>query len=68
MSVLPLYSPGQLLLSGSMCLFQLLHDQVGVTNFGPYKQLFLQTYARGRTTYQALPCLPTMYGYPHRNW
>lgn len=51
-----------------MCLFQLLHDQVGVTNFGPYKQLFLQTYARGRTTYQALPCLPTMYGYPHRNW
>ena len=48
--------------------FQLLHDQVGVTNFGPYKQLFLQTYARGRTTYQALPCLPTMYGYPHRNW
>ncbi|KFM03458.1 Coatomer subunit alpha, partial [Aptenodytes forsteri] len=47
---------------------RLLHDQVGVTNFGPYKQLFLQTYARGRTTYQALPCLPTMYGYPHRNW
>uniref|UniRef100_A0A663M601 Coatomer subunit alpha n=1 Tax=Athene cunicularia TaxID=194338 RepID=A0A663M601_ATHCN len=42
--------------------------QVGVTNFGPYKQLFLQTYARGRTTYQALPSLPTMYGYPHRNW
>ncbi|XP_045438941.1 coatomer subunit alpha isoform X3 [Pipistrellus kuhlii] len=47
---------------------QLLHDQVGVTQFGPYKQLFLQTYARGRTTYQALPCLPSMYGYPNRNW
>uniref|UniRef100_A0A7M4F4Z5 Coatomer subunit alpha n=2 Tax=Crocodylus porosus TaxID=8502 RepID=A0A7M4F4Z5_CROPO len=47
---------------------RLLHDQVGVTDFGPYKQLFLQTYARGRTTYQALPCLPSMYGYPHRNW
>lgn len=49
-------------------VFQLLHDQVGVTQFGPYKQLFLQTYARGRTTYQALPCLPSMYGYPNRNW
>ncbi|XP_059529883.1 coatomer subunit alpha isoform X2 [Myotis daubentonii] len=47
---------------------QLLHDQVGVTQFGPYKQLFMQTYARGRTTYQALPCLPSMYGYPNRNW
>ncbi|ELV10581.1 Coatomer subunit alpha, partial [Tupaia chinensis] len=47
---------------------QLLHDQVGVIQFGPYKPLFLQTYARGRTTYQALPCLPSMYGYPNRNW
>lgn len=47
---------------------QLLHDQVGVTNFGPYKQLFLQTFSRGRTTFQALPSLPAMYGYPHRNW
>ncbi|POI29730.1 hypothetical protein CIB84_006521, partial [Bambusicola thoracicus] len=57
------------ILAGSFeTAMRLLHDQVGVTNFGPYKQLFLQTYARGRTTYQALPCLPTMYGYPHRNW
>ncbi|KAK2540018.1 Copa [Columba livia] len=57
------------ILAGSFeTAMRLLHDQVGVTNFGPYKQLFLQTYARGRTTYQALPCLPAMYGYPHRNW
>eukprot|EP00069_Balaena_mysticetus_P009418 bmy_06316T0 len=28
----------------------------------------MRTYARGRTTYQALPCLPSMYGYPNRNW
>lgn len=47
---------------------QLLHDQVGVTNFGPYKQLFMQTFSRGRTTFQALPSLPAMYGFPHRNW
>ncbi|NXA57223.1 COPA protein, partial [Nothocercus julius] len=57
------------ILAGSFeTAMRLLHDQVGVTNFGPYKQLFLQTFARGRTTYQALPCLPSMYGYPHRNW
>ncbi|XP_058556945.1 coatomer subunit alpha [Neofelis nebulosa] len=57
------------ILAGSFeTAMRLLHDQVGVTQFGPYKQLFLQTYARGRTTYQALPCLPSMYGYPNRNW
>ncbi|NWR95406.1 COPA protein, partial [Furnarius figulus] len=57
------------ILAGSFeTAMRLLHDQVGVTNFGPYKQLFLQTFARGRTTYQALPSLPAMYGFPHRNW
>ncbi|XP_028566118.2 coatomer subunit alpha [Podarcis muralis] len=57
------------ILAGSFeTAMRLLHDQVGVVTFAPYKQLFLQTYARGRTTYQALPSLPAMYGYPHRNW
>ncbi|XP_069336456.1 coatomer subunit alpha isoform X1 [Eulemur rufifrons] len=57
------------ILAGSFeTAMRLLHDQVGVIQFGPYKQLFLQTYARGRTTYQALPCLPSMYCYPNRNW
>ncbi|ERE72870.1 coatomer subunit alpha isoform 1 [Cricetulus griseus] len=57
------------ILAGSFeTAMRLLHDQVGVIQFGPYKQLFLQTYARGRTTYQALPCLPSMYSYPNRNW
>uniref|UniRef100_A0A674H8F8 Coatomer subunit alpha n=1 Tax=Taeniopygia guttata TaxID=59729 RepID=A0A674H8F8_TAEGU len=57
------------ILAGSFeTAMRLLHDQVGVTNFGPYKQLFLQTFSRGRTTFQALPSLPAMYGYPHRNW
>ncbi|NWI05108.1 COPA protein, partial [Tichodroma muraria] len=57
------------ILAGSFeTAMRLLHDQVGVTNFGPYKQLFLQTFSRGRTTFQALPSLPAMYGFPHRNW
>ncbi|KAL7978383.1 hypothetical protein Chor_014922 [Crotalus horridus] len=57
------------ILAGSLeTAMRLLHDQVGVVTFAPYKQLFLQTFARGRTTYQALPSLPSMYGYPHRNW
>lgn len=47
---------------------RLLHDQVGVTSFGPFKNLFLQSFARGRSVFQALPCLPAMYGYPQRNW
>ncbi|NXW77438.1 COPA protein, partial [Hirundo rustica] len=57
------------ILAGSFeTAMRLLHDQVGVTNFGPYKQLFLQTFSRGRTTFQALPSLPALYGFPHRNW
>lgn len=47
---------------------QLLHDQVGVVNFGPYKPLFMQTMSRGRTCYLGLPSLPCMNGYPTRNW
>lgn len=47
---------------------QLLHDQVGVVNFGPYKSLFLQTLSRGRTCYLGLPSLPCLRGHPQRNW
>uniref|UniRef100_T1J5P8 Coatomer subunit alpha n=1 Tax=Strigamia maritima TaxID=126957 RepID=T1J5P8_STRMM len=48
--------------------FRLLHDQVGVVNFSKFKQLFLSTYARGRTAYTAFPVVPSLFGYPQRNW
>merc|ERR1739838_752324 len=48
--------------------FKLLHDQVGVSSFGEYKTLFMQTYARARTCYLAMPSLPPMFGHPNRNW
>lgn len=47
---------------------QLLHDQVGVVNFGPYKSLFMQTLSRGRTCYLGLPSLPCLRSHPQRNW
>lgn len=47
---------------------QLLHDQVGVVQFGHYKQLFMQTLSRGRTCYLGLPSLPCLHSYPQRNW
>ncbi len=47
---------------------QLLHDQVGVVQFGPYKQLFMQSLSRGRTCYLGLPSLPCLHSYPQRNW
>ncbi|XP_033632852.1 coatomer subunit alpha-like [Asterias rubens] len=47
---------------------RLLHEQVGVVDFTPYKSLFMQTYARARTAYLGLPSLPPLMGYPHRNW
>lgn len=52
----------------SPSLPQLLHDQVGVVNFGPYKSLFMQTLSRGRTCYLGLPSLPCLRGHPQRNW
>ncbi|XP_064643414.1 coatomer subunit alpha-like isoform X3 [Lineus longissimus] len=57
------------ILAGSFeTAMRLLHDQVGVVAFEPYKQVFLQTYARSRTAYANLPSTPPMFGYPHRNW
>uniref|UniRef100_A0A8C1X560 Coatomer protein complex, subunit alpha n=1 Tax=Cyprinus carpio TaxID=7962 RepID=A0A8C1X560_CYPCA len=57
------------LLAGSFeTAMRLLHDQVGVVQFGPYKQLFMQTLSRGRTCYLGLPSLPCLHSYPQRNW
>lgn len=47
---------------------RLLHDQVGVVNFEPVKQVMLTIYARSRTAFQGLSYLPALYSYPQRNW
>merc|ERR1719270_1224361 len=47
---------------------RLLHDQVGVVNFEPYKQHFMTNYARSRTSFPALPLLPSLTGCPQSNW
>lgn len=57
------------ILAGSFeSAFRLLNNQVGVVEFGPYQALFLNTYARSRTSYACLPNIPSLYGYPQRNW
>uniref|UniRef100_A0A673MNS2 Coatomer subunit alpha n=1 Tax=Sinocyclocheilus rhinocerous TaxID=307959 RepID=A0A673MNS2_9TELE len=57
------------ILAGSFeTAMRLLHDQVGVVQFGPYKQLFMQNLSRGRTCYLGLPSLPYLHSYPLRNW
>lgn len=48
--------------------FRLLNDQVGVVRFEPYKELFLQFFIGGRTSYSALPNLDPLFGHPQRNW
>ena len=47
---------------------QLLHDQVGVVVFEPYKPLFMLAFARGKTALPAMPGGPPLFGHPHRNW
>lgn len=48
--------------------FRLLSDQVGVVNFAPYRQLFLNLYIGSRTSLPGIPNLPSLFSYPHRNW
>jgi len=57
------------ILAGSFeTAMRLLHDQVGVVSFEPYKNLFLETFARSRTCCPGLPSLQALFEYPHRNW
>ena len=57
------------ILAGSFeTAFRLLHDQVGVVDFTPYKALFMSTFSRSRTSFSALPSLTSLSGYPNRNW
>lgn len=47
--------------------FRLLHDQIGVINFQPFKALFMQNYTCARTSFTAIPnCLP-LFAHPLRN-
>lgn len=55
------------ILAGSFeTAMRLLHDQVGVVDFTEYRQLFMQTYARSRTSFSALPSLAPLYAFPSR--
>lgn len=57
------------ILSGSFeSAFRLLNEQVGVVNFEPYETIFLNTFTRARTSFATLPSIPSLYGYPQRNW
>lgn len=47
---------------------RLLHDQVGVVVFEPYKPLFMLAFGRGRTALPGMPGGPPLLGHPHRNW
>jgi len=56
------------ILAGSFeTAMRLLHDQVGIVEFSEYKNIFIQTYARSRTCFTALPSLTPLYAYPCRN-
>lgn len=46
--------------------FRLLHEQIGVINFAPFRQLFLDSFAKSRTAYTPLPLTPPLFVYPHR--
>ncbi|KAK5969632.1 Coatomer alpha subunit, partial [Trichostrongylus colubriformis] len=47
---------------------RLLHDQLGVVNKKPFKEVFMATYACSRVSFTALPNTKVLFGYPLRNW
>jgi len=47
---------------------RLLHDQVGVVDFSPYKQHFLSTFTRSRTMFLCLANSPSIPHHPQSNW
>jgi coatomer protein complex subunit alpha (xenin) len=47
---------------------RLLHDQVGVVDFAPYKEHFLATLSRASTRLIGLPSTPSLAHYPQSNW
>merc|ERR1712013_708221 len=47
---------------------RLLHDQVGVVEFGPYKSHFMSTLSRASTRLSGLPSTPSLPHYPLSNW
>ena len=46
----------------------MLQDQLGIVRFEPFKSQFLSAYSQSRVAFQAIPLLPPLFGYPHRNW
>ncbi|CAL8073183.1 unnamed protein product [Calicophoron daubneyi] len=47
---------------------RLLNAQVGVVNFEPYRPLFMALYSASRSVALGLPCTPSQFIYPQRNW
>ncbi|XP_028028103.1 coatomer subunit alpha isoform X2 [Bombyx mandarina] len=47
---------------------RLLNEQVGIVNFAPYESVFAEMFAHARVTFGALPSLPALTAYLHRNW
>uniref|UniRef100_A0A1B6DMQ1 Coatomer subunit alpha n=1 Tax=Clastoptera arizonana TaxID=38151 RepID=A0A1B6DMQ1_9HEMI len=61
--------PGDHVVAGAFqSAFRLLHDQVGVIEFGPYKNLFLTAASQAHSCYSSLPNTPSLFGYANRNW
>ncbi|KAF2883804.1 hypothetical protein ILUMI_22390 [Ignelater luminosus] len=47
---------------------RLLHDQIGVVNFKPYRQLFLNLYSSSRAISTWQQNIPSSFSFPQRNW
>merc|ERR1712168_1701487 len=47
--------------------FRLMSDQVGIVKYEQFKEMFMNIYSGSRTCFVAMPGLPPLIAYPHRN-
>ncbi|KFD58197.1 hypothetical protein M514_00960 [Trichuris suis] len=48
--------------------FRLLHDQIGVVNFSPFRNHFIMGYCRSRVSYCGIPSVGPSFAYPLKHW
>ena len=61
--------PGDHVTAGAFdSAFRLLKDQVGVVKYDEFKEIFMNMHVGSKTSFVAMPGLPPLFCYPHRNY
>merc|ERR1712216_357966 len=61
--------PGDHVAAGAFdTAMSMLNDQIGICDFGPFKELFALAAARSKISIATLPSVESLFFHTHRNW